>query len=292
MNAPVTFCAAALLLAGAALLCVTPAGREAAGDGSPADPAATVDVVTANNQFAVSLYGSLRNRSGNLFFSPYSLSSALSMMYAGARGETAAQMAQVLQLPRDHEKLHPASGALMRQLNAEGKASGYQLSIVNALWGQQGESFLPGFLTTIQSHYGTGLREVDFASHAEGARQSINTWIERQTLHKITDLVKPGTLDSNTVLVLTNAAYFNGAWARPFRKDWTKDADFALTPRRKARVPMMSQAGMFRYLDEKEFQAVELPYRDSELTMLVLLPKQPDGLAELEKSLSARQLSG
>jgi len=249
-------------------------------------------VARGSNAFALDLYAKLRDaQEGNLFFSPFSVSTALAMTYAGARGETAAQMAKVLHLGLDPERLHPAFGTLVGALNAGGKSRGYELSVANALWGQKGHGFRKEFLDLLHAHYGAGLHEADFAQATEAARQTINRWVEEQTHDKIKNLLAPGILTPLTRLVLTNAIYFRGDWASQFKKAQTFDQPFTLSNGEKTRVPMMSQTADFPYGEEEGFQAIELPYKGEELAMVALLPRKPDGLGALEKSLAPDRLA-
>jgi serpin B len=247
-------------------------------------------VVQGNTAFALSLYSQLRSRAGNLFFSPFSLSTALAMTYAGAHGQTAEQMAAVLHFPADLQRLHSAFAALGKDLQDDGERRGYQLHVANALWGQQGYRFREEFLQTTKTYYGAGLNEVDFRTAAEEARRTINAWVEQQTKEKIKDLIPPGMLDALTRLVLTNAIYFKGDWAHPFKKPQTKEEPFKVTATQQVTVPMMNQTGFFKYFDGGSFQALELPYVGDKLSMLVLLPKEVDGLATFEQSLTAQKL--
>jgi len=247
-------------------------------------------LVADNNQFAFDLYARLAQEKGNVFLSPSSISTALAMTYAGARGRTADEMAKTLHFALEPARLHPAFAALLHEWQAEGKKRGYQLSIANALWGQKGFGFLPDFLNLTRKDYGAGLVEVDFLHDAELARKTINEWVEQQTHHKITDLFPPRTLDRNTRLALTNAIYFKGDWAAPFRKGLTHEQEFHLTAQDKLKVPMMHRTAHYNYADGGTFQGLELPYQGDDLSMLVLLPKKVDGLADLEKLLSARRL--
>ena len=247
-------------------------------------------VAEPNNAFAVDLYAKLKDAEGNLFFSPLSISTALAMTYAGARGDTAAQMAQVLHFGLPQDRLHSAQGALMAKLQAQKKDRGYQLSIANALWGQKGRQFLPEFLDLTKRHYGAGLREVNFAQ-TERARKTINKWVEKQTHDKIKDLIKEGVLDPETVLVLTNAIYFRGDWAYQFEEDRTSDAPFTLLAGDKVKVPMMRQTEDFKYMEGDDFKALELPYKNNELSMIIFLPNKPDGLPGFEKALTAERVA-
>ena len=247
-------------------------------------------VVQGHNEFALDLYGRLSAEPGNLFVSPYSISTALAMTYAGARGPTAEEMGRTLHFALDPQRLHPAFADLIRDLNGSGKQRPFQLSTANALWGQKGHGFLKPFLDLTQANYGAGLREVDFLGATEQARLTINRWVEDQTNHKIRDLLKPGDLDPHGRLVLTNAIYFKAAWAHPFFDKATRQEDFLANATDKVTVAMMHEQEDFKYFDGGTFQIVELPYEGREQSMLVLLPKKPDGLPDLEKELTAANL--
>ncbi len=273
----------------AALSCATPSEN--------VDPAAQADVPAVardDNQFALDLYAQLRGQQGNLFFSPYSISTALAMTRAGARGDTAAEMDKVMHFALPQDKLNPAFGALIHQVNGDpaNTKRGYQLNTANALWAQKGYEFKPEFLKITKDDYEAGLNEVDFKTAAEQARQTINAWVEKQTRDKIKDLLHQGDLTGDTRLVLTNAIYFKGEWASQFKKDRTKDAPFHLTADKSKDVPLMHQTGEYGYLDGGSFQALEMPYGGNDLSMVVLLPKKIDGLADLEKELTADKLAG
>jgi serpin B len=282
-----------------------PGERPKGGAGVAATSTAQVvnPVVEGNTRFALDLYARLREGPGNRFFSPYSLSTALAMTYAGARDATAAEMADTLHFTLAPDRLHPAFHALIAHINGEGApgagAAGqaatrrFQLLTANALWGQQGEGFLPGFLDLTRANYGAGLREVDFRHHTEEARRAINAWVEQQTADKIKDLVGPSDLTRDTALVLTNAIYFKGDWAHPFEESRTKrDGTFNAPGGRKVTVPMMAQTRAFPYFDGGSFQLLELPYAGDELAMDVLLPRETDGLPALEAQLTPENLAG
>ncbi len=245
-------------------------------------------VVDGNNAFAVALYGQLRSQDGNLFFSPESISTALAMTYAGARGDTAAEMAKTLHFTLPPERLHPAMGALLSNLNAA--HNGYQLRAANALWAQRDYVFLDDFLKLNKRDYGAGFNQVDFKGATEEARLTINQWIEKKTENKIKDLLQPGVLNSLTKMVLTNAIYFKGDWLTPFPKAWTEDDDFHLSPARNVKAPLMHLTEGFDYFDGGTFQALEIPYKSGDLSMIIFLPKDIGGLPALEKSLTASNM--
>jgi serpin B len=245
-------------------------------------------VVESNNAFAVELYGQLRNQDGNLFFSPESISTALAMTYAGARGDTAAEMAKTLHFTLPPERLHPAMGALLSDLNAAHK--GYQLRVADSLWAQQDYVFLPDFLKLTKSDYGAGFNKVDFKGATEAARLTINQWVEQRTDNKIKELLQPGVLDSLTKMVLTNAIYFKGDWRTAFPKAGTEDEDFHLSAARNVKAPLMHLSEGFDYFDGGTFQALAIPYKSGDLSMIVFLPKEIGGLPALEESLTASHM--
>jgi serine protease inhibitor len=259
--------------------------------GAELKPVPTADrtaVVEGNNAFAFALFGQLRNRNGNLFFSPESISTALAMAYAGARGNTASEMAKTLHFTVPQPQLNPAMGALLSELNAV--HDGYQLTLANALWAQQGYTFLDNFLQLLKTDYGAGLNQVDFKGATEAARLTINQWVEQKTQDKIKDLLQPGTLAPSTRLVLTNAIYFKGDWQTQFDKTQTRDEDFYPSPVQTKKAAFMHRIGSFNYFDGGSFQILEIPYKSKELSLVVLLPKDRNGLPALEQSLTASNM--
>ncbi|CAN5879748.1 serpin family protein [soil metagenome] len=262
------------------------------GEGDGAMNAEIQTIVEGNTRFALDLYARLRAEShDNLFFSPSSLSTALAMTYAGAEGQTADQMAQVLHFPLPQDQLHPTFSALQQTWIAKGEGAGYQLNVANRLWGQRDYGFRPEFLAKTRDHYGAELAQVDFVQQAEPTRQQINTWVEEQTQGKITDLIPPGALDEMTRLVLTNAIHFKGDWSEPFRETATQDSPFHVSADRTIDVPLMFRQDDYRYWAGEELKLLELPYGKGELAMLVLLPDEIDGLVGLEAKLTADNLA-
>jgi serpin B len=245
-------------------------------------------VVEGNNAFAVALYRQLGSQAGNLFFSPESISTALAMTYAGARGNTATEMAKALHFTLPPSQLDAAMGALLRDLDAA--HSEYQLNVANALWAQQGYTFLDQFLNLLNTDYGAGLQQVDFKGASEAARSTINQWVEQKTQDKIKDLLAPGSLRPDTRLVLTNAIYFKGNWQTQFDKAQTKDEDFYLSQTKSTTAPLMHREGSFGYFDGGSFQVLEIPYKSNELSLIVLLPKERSGLSGLENSMTASNM--
>jgi serpin B len=243
-------------------------------------------VVKGDNAFAFDLYAKLKADDGNIVFSPYSISSALAMTYAGARGETERQMAEVLHFSLDQDRLHAAMAELTKGLNKRGGEGKYELAVANRLWGQKGMHFLPAFLDLNKKFYGAGFEAVDFAADPEKARAIINAWADEQTRGKIKEPVPKGAITSDTALALANAIYFKGKWASQFDPKNTKDAPFFVSAKEQVTVPMMFQKSDFVWGGDEGLQFVELPYVGEELSMLVLLPEDKDGLAGLEAKLS------
>jgi len=247
-------------------------------------------VVQGNTEFALALYQRLRTEEGNLFFSPYSISTALAMTYAGARGNTAVQMAQALHFLLDQEQLHSAFAWLEAKLSDVGRKGQVQLKVANALWPQEEYDLLEEFLALTKQYYGVLITAVDYGD-PETARGTINAWVEEKTENKIQELIPPGILDALTSLVLVNAIYFKGNWASQFDQSRTRDAPFWVTPDEPVQVPMMDQEHEFRYGESDGLQILELPYAGDDLSMVVLLPRKIDGLPELEERLTVENLT-
>jgi serpin B len=227
----------------------------------PRDTSPSVDasdltaLVDGNNAFAFDLYQVLEQTGGNLFYSPYSISEALAMTYAGARGDTEKDMAQALNFTLSQDRLHPAFNSLDLQLKQRGQGAGgknrtgFRLDVANAIWGQKDYQFLEQYLDVLAQNYGAGLRIVDFIKQTEQSRLTINQWVSDQTQGKIKDLIPPGGINDMTRLVLTNAVYFNAAWQYPFNSDMTSDGPFYLLDGSSVNAPMMKQTESFGYAE-------------------------------------------
>jgi serpin B len=269
------------LAAGAAAL----AGGDPVGDQS----SDAVALVRGNNQFALESYQQLSTRGGNLAFSPFSISAALAMTHAGARGETAQEMAAALHFPFTGPRLDPTFRELFAGAEG-GESRGYELTVANGLWGERRFRFRPEFLERVKAHYGAELAEMDFAAQAEASRHAINAWVEKQTRGKIQNLISPGAITELTKLVLANAIYFHGQWADPFQKRATRDAPFKVTPQQEVSAPLMVQQDEFDLLETRSFQALRMAYQGGDLAMVVFLPRRADGLEEFEKTLTVENL--
>jgi serpin B len=259
----------------------------AASHTSPEDTAA---VAAANNRFAVDLYRKFAEKEGNMFFSPFSILTALTMTYEGAGGKTAQEMREVLHLPEDKAALRSSFSAINSAINADGKP--YELATANAIWPEKGFDFLPAYTQTLRDFYGSEATPLDYATNAEGSRVTINKWVEERTREKIKDLIPPGVLNPMTRMVLTNAIYFKGDWARQFNKNLTSPMEFRTGSGKKVQADMMRDEGgeeRRNYYESENLQMLELPYKGDELSMLVILPPSDD-IGGIEGSLSAENI--
>jgi serpin B len=248
-------------------------------EASTAGPSFRENVVKGNNAFAVQSYRGLGAKEGNLFFSPYSVSLALGMTYAGARGNTAKEMKEVLHFQMDQTELNSAFKSLNRKLAVTANKAGQKLNIANALvltgGGVSGE-----FKSILKNSYDAEIFPGDLAA--------INGWVKKKTEGKIEKIL--GELSANSVCLLLNAIYFKGTWESKFEKSNTYDAPFRVSASEQVNVPLMRQKSDFKLLEEKDFQAISLPYKGRNLSMVILLPQAVDGLAVLENQLTAPNL--
>jgi serpin B len=248
-------------------------------------------IVKGNGQFAFDLYQQLRGNKGNLFLSPYSISSALAMTEAGARGKTREQMRSTLHLDLPADRLYPSIGDLHREINGGGAKRAYELRSANALWGQKDAAFKDDYLKLLSSDLHASLNPVDFAGDTENTRKKINAAVAKQTRDRIKELLKKEDLDKATRLVLTNAIVFKADWTEQFNKQFTRERPFR-GARNGAKAPFMSTINSYRQMDGGTFQALELPFTRNEVSLVVFLPKKVDGLADFEKTLTADKLAG
>jgi serpin B len=251
-----------------------------------AAPPVPPEVVKGNTAFAQDLYGKLATEPGNLFFSPASISTALAMTYAGAKGDTAKQMAKTLHFDLAGKAHHDGYGALLARLSSSGEGVP-QLAIANRVWSQKGMSVEADFLSVTKDSYGAGLELVDFMHGSEPARLSINGWVESKTNGKIKDLLVPGVLTADTRMVLTNAIWFKGMWATAFAKKDTTDDPFASGSTSK-KVPTMHATMHARYGVVDGVELLELPYKskdsDRAMSMVIALPKAGE-MGKLDKGM-------
>jgi len=250
-------------------------------------------LVADNTAFAVDLYRAVRDQPGNLFMSPHSISTALAMTYAGANGDTAAEMAATLHFTLPDAQLHAAFNKLdlelaSRAANATGDTIPFRLTTANAIFGQQDKAFETPFLDTLAHNYGAGLHVLDFLTDPESARALINSWVEDRTNDKIKDVLPQGSITSDTRLVLTNAIYFSAAWAEPFPASGTADRPFTLADSTTISVPTLHQVSERGYGAGADYQAAALPYDGGQLSMIVIVPED---LTAFEAGLDAQRIA-
>lgn len=255
------------------------------------EPVSVTTISEGNNMFAFELYSKLKNRSGNLFFSPYSISTALAMTYAGAVENTEREMAATLNFSLDQEMFHKEFAQLQQNLNEADKAAMASFNIANSLWLQHDYKFLDSYLKRTKDNYDSEFNYLDF-KQTEKARLNINAWAAKKTRGKIKNLIKPGMLSPMNKLVLTNAIYFKGIWQKTFNERDTRLRPFFLADGTTRKIPMMYQTEKISYLQDPSLnlQAVELPYSGNRLSMLVLLPVDKNGIDKLETELNEKTI--
>ena len=274
----------ALLLLGAVL----------AGMARPGLSSSAMDeAVAANNHFAMDLYGQIRSKSvgKNIFFSPFSVSAALAMVYAGAKGNTKTQMGNVLKMGNVNTNVNDGFRQLFEAFN--NPTNNYTLSVANAFFCRRGYTFLNKYLTLVSQFYYALLKNMDFAGNLEGSRLYINDWVANNTNQKIKDLLPQGSINAMTAAVLVNTIYFKGLWMKPFDVKDTISSTFHLSPTKIMKTKMMNLAGeRFQYAEVSNLNCkiLELPYVGDELSMYILLPNTVDGLAALEAQLTSVKL--
>jgi serpin B len=254
-------------------------------------------LAAGNAAFATDLHRHLAAGTGdNIFVSPYSISVALAVTYAGARGETERQMRETLHYTLG-QQIHPAFADLRSELESrettegsdEDEVDAFQLSTANALWGREGYEFADDYLDLVEENYGGGLRRADFAGDPEGERSRINAWVAEQTEDRIEDLLPSGSITPGTVLVLTNAIYFLASWQQEFDPDDTEDGTFTALDGTESTVPMMRQGLRTDYASVSGAEAIELNYVGGEVSMVLILPEQGEFEA-FERSLGGEML--
>lgn len=270
----------------------SPAAAAASPPPAPAAPAPaageTKPLAVGSNAFAVDLWPRVAKPGDNVAFSPASVSLALAMTWAGAKGETAAQMKRVMHFEGDQDATATGWGRLARALASPGRP--LQLRIANRLFGERSYAFLPAYLDKTQRAFGAPLEPTDFKGAFEPARGRINGWVEEQTERRIANLLPRGALDAMTRLVLVNAIYFLADWAEPFEKEMTRDAPFEVSEAAKRVVPTMHHRGVQRVGEVDGALLVELPYKGDDASMLVVVPKKRHDLAAIERALSPAKI--
>ncbi|MEA5472027.1 serpin family protein [Spirulina sp. 06S082] len=245
-------------------------------------------VVQDNTTFAVDLYQQLRNQEGNLFFSPFSTSAALAMTYGGARSTTATEMANVLHFNLPSEQFHAGFADILQ--NFENYFS-ETLKIANRIWVQKDYSLLDDFVALTRDRYQAPLAQLDLQNQPESSRQTINHWVSQKTNEKIQEAISEGIINSLTRLVLTNVIHFKGLWASSFATENTQERPFQIDRDRWIDIPMMYHERVFaNYKEYPDLQVIELFYRNSPITMIILLPREFGGLIQLEEQVTVDNL--
>ena len=273
--------------------CASSAKHEEGSDTSSAatTDSAGADLVPAVNAFACDLYRELAAKPGNLVFSPFSVSAVMGSIYAGAAGQTRAEMQKALHLPAGEASVYEGYRTLFAALDAHAARGGAQWTLAHRAWVQNGFRLRPEYVATVRDDFGFDVGTADFRGSPDAARTAINQWVEEKTRQRIKDLFPPGSIDSDMRLVLANAIYFKGLWDRQFDKKATRPAPFHTGKTTTREVPTMSLSEHFAIADVGGARALELPYKEKQLSMVLVLPDDIDGLAALEKRLSADTLS-
>lgn len=247
-----------------------------------------VKLARSSNAFGFDLYQRLRGKPGNFVMSPASLTTALTMPWGGARGETAAQMKTVLHLEGTADEVMAASGQLSRSLRDPSRPIIFR--IANQLFAEKTYKLVPAYVEKTRAAFGTPVERLDFKKAPEPARLHINRWVEGQTERRIKDLIPPREVERDTRLVLVNAIYFLGDWKVPFDQGETWPSNFHLTAAEKKSVPTMHREGGFLVAQKDGVTAVDIPYKGGELSMLLLVPDEIEGLAAVESALDTKKL--
>jgi serpin B len=246
-------------------------------------PSGERPAVGAVNGLAVKLYGKLAKPGENICFSPYSVSVAFAMTYAGAAGETAAEFEGAFGFG---EGIHRSNALLTRNiLSAPEDAA--KLVVANSIWPQSGYKLLEPFTRTLGEFYDSQVTPQDYKNGAEAARNTINRWAEERTNGRIRDLLASGTVGADTRMVLVNALYFRASWLSAFSKGATEEAEFYADSGDVSTAQMMKNAGVYAYMENESFQAVKIPYSRGAFSMTLILPRERDGIGAVEENLGS-----
>ncbi len=241
-------------------------------------------VKEASNLFALKFYDQIRQEEENIFFSPYSISTAFSMIYEGARTETAKEMQEAFNFHEDDRIRRMGSRELHKKLNVEDGS--YELQVANAIWVEENYELLQEFTNTVKNYYLSEAHRLDFTNDPNQSRETINEWVAEKTNDLISDLFPPGSINTETKLALTNAIYFKGDWKDEFDEDLTRDEDFYITPTQTVQVPMMRRTGEnYDYYENEQVQVLRMPYKGEEISMIAVLP-QDQSLTSVEENLT------
>jgi serpin B len=241
------------------------------------------NITEANNLFAFEFYSAIKGEEGNVFFSPFSITSAFAMVYDGARGQTADELSSVFHLPEDVNTVREEYASIYGEINAKDRK--YELKTANAFWAQEDYPFLSDYLSAVKHYYGGEIRNLDFGGNPTGSAGTINNWVEEKTNGKIKDLIPASAISGDTKAILTNAIYFKGEWVKQFDESETEKEKFKTDKSGTVVADMMRRTdnkSVFGYMENQELQALEMPYAGDDLSALFLLPKSgsADKLAE------------
>ncbi len=252
------------------------------------DPA----LIAGNNQFALELYREISTFDQNVFFSPYSISTALAMTYAGARGETEAQMSKVLHFDRDQQAFHPKVRDLLAYIEGLNNGDSVEMTTAQAVFAQRDFDFLDSYMGLMKQNYKAGVQLVDFKKELEKSRLLINDWVAKKTNDRIQNLIPQGMINQLARMVLVNAVYFKGSWSAAFDEKLTSAHSFFLPDGKSLQVPFMKKDNaVFKYYSDEDLQIAEIPYADSSMSLVILLPARQVSFSAFEQKLTSAQYS-
>ncbi len=250
------------------------------------DPQDIQTLVSGNSAFLFRLYPLIQPKDKNFFFSPYSISEAMGMVYAGASGDTANQISDVMKFELPPEKLHPTFNAIDQELATHDKGEeGSHLVIANSLWAQKNRPFLQSYLDRLGEDYGAGIYLVDYINQTEEARNAINQWVNEKTEEKIPEIIAEGSSSRLTRMILVNAIYFKAAWETPFAPELSHRDYFFFLTGGQTMTDMMMQTDKYAYIKTATYEAIELPYKGGGVSMLIIMPTTQE-FANVEKGLN------
>ncbi|HNW68895.1 MAG TPA: serpin family protein [Bacteroidales bacterium] len=246
-----------------------------------------VNITENNNLFALDLYKKIGNNQANLFYSPYSISTALAMTYAGAKGKTENEMAMVMHFPANNAEFYTKYNDVLKNINALNNGSTVNIYTVNSIWAQKDFKFRDEFMGILKNSFNSSVNLVDFIKETENSRIQINKWVETQTNEKIKELIKPGLIDYLTRMVLVNAIYFKADWQTTFDKQQTQKMDFRMDETNAVSCDFMFAEQEFKFYENEDgLKAIEIPYSSGKMSMLIILPKDNAGFSTLKKEIN------
>jgi serpin B len=250
-----------------------------------------------NATFGMSLYSQISKNPGNVFFSPYSISEAFALLYAGTKGETAAELENTLHITLRDSSLHTAYRDMLNEFDeykaltgGSGDTLKTRIDVANGLWAQNGFPLRDDFVSTVRDYHRSELASLDFAGAPEQSRTTINEWISDRTQGMIKNMLSPASLKNKTSLVMANAIYFEAQWQQQFTIGSTKQGDFHRLDNSTVTTPLMSQQSSYGYTEQTDWQAAEILYNEIPMTMLIILPR-PGKFSEVEQMLTGKFLS-